>query len=93
MLRLLAAAAVLLGSVTPAQVTSYTSNNPPPVDGDQHKIVCKKEEKIGTRLGAKKVCLTVAEWSERTRAHQERTERIQMGTCQAGEGQSCFDPN
>lgn len=93
MLRVIAAAAVLLGSATSAQITPYTSNTPPAVDGDQHKIVCKKEEKVGTRLGARKICLTVAEWNERDRAHKERTEQIQMGTCQVGEGQACSDPN
>lgn len=93
MLRIIAAAAVLLASAAPAQVTSYTSNNAPPVDGESNKIVCKKEEKIGTRLAAKKVCLTVAEWNALTRANRERTQQIQAGTCQTGEGQACLDPN
>lgn len=94
MLKALAAASLLVSAAVPAQViTSYKTNNPAPVKGDAHKIVCQKEETIGTRLGAKKVCLTVAEWRERQDAGRERTERIQSSTCEVGEGQGCASPN
>lgn len=93
MIRLLAIAALAFSSAAAGQgVSSYLAANQAPVKGDSHKIVCKKEETIGTRLGAKKVCLTVAEWNEITTAHRERTERIQSGTCTVGEGQACLDP-
>jgi hypothetical protein len=93
MFRTLAIGSILLSSAAPSQlVTSYKSNNVPPMDGDANKIVCQKEETIGTRLGAKKVCLTVADWNARARENRETTERIQGGTCQVGEGQYCLDP-
>lgn len=47
---------------------------------DVNRIVCKKEEKIGTRLGAKKVCLTVKEWQDRASADREETGRVQRDT-------------
>jgi hypothetical protein len=34
------------------------------------KPVCKRIEKTGSRLGSKKICLTRAEWEERTRNDQ-----------------------
>lgn len=46
---------------------------------DVNKIVCKREETIGTRLGAKKVCLTVQEWLERERISKDATGRLQQG--------------
>lgn len=45
---------------------------------DVEKIVCKREETIGTRLGAKKVCLTVQQWLERERDSKDATERVQQ---------------
>lgn len=84
MLKSLAAIAVLVSAAAPAQViTSYRANNPAPIKGDANKIVCQKEETIGTRLGGKKVCLTVAEWQARQHADREQTERVQSGarTC------------
>ena len=92
MLRSIAVAAVALSAAAASQVTSYSTNNPAALKGDADKIVCVKEEKIGTRLGGKKVGLTVLEWTERARLHQERTQQIQSGTCQVGEGQGCLDP-
>ena len=90
MLKSILLAALLLSAAAPAQVTSYKTNNPAPLKGDANKIVCEKQEKIGTRLGAKKVCLTVAEWNERAKADRDMTERIQSGVCGQGEGQTCL---
>ena len=81
MLKSLMAMAVLVSAAAPAQVvTSYGTNNPAPIKGDANKIVCQKEETIGTRLGGKKVCLTVAEWQARQQADRDQTERVQSGT-------------
>jgi hypothetical protein len=62
-----------------AQV-SYVSNNPPQMKGDPKKVVCEREETIGTRLGARSVCLTVEQWNEKHREQREFTENIQSGT-------------
>lgn len=74
-----------------AQVTSLEAANQLPKTGDPNRIVCERQETTGTRLGAHKVCLTVAEWAEKTREHRETLESIQrFGTsvgCQ--EGQNC----
>ena len=94
MLKSLAAVALLFAAAAPAQVvTSYKTDNPSQIKGDSDRIVCQKEEKIGTRLGARKVCLTVSEWNDLRAADRERTEEIQAGTCQVGEGQACLSPN
>ena len=92
-IRAIGLAALALSAAAPAQITSYRANNAAPLKGDADKIVCQKEEKIGTRLGAKKVCLTVAEWNERASADRATTERIQGGVCVAGlggEGPTCL---
>lgn len=47
---------------------------------DVNRIVCRKQETVGSRLGAKKVCLTVKEWQERTAADREETDRVQRDT-------------
>lgn len=81
MVKRLALAALLLSATASAQdVTSYRTDNPAPIKGDPNRIVCQKEETIGTRLGAKKVCLPIAEWQARANADREQTERVQSGT-------------
>ena len=44
---------------------------------DLDKIVCEKQETTGTRLGAKKVCLTVAQWIEFRRDEQDQLQHLQ----------------
>lgn len=45
---------------------------------DVERIVCKKEETIGSRLAAKKVCMTVSEWRRHADLNREETERAQL---------------
>lgn len=93
MWKAIAGAAILITSAASSQViTSYRTDKTAEIKGDQDRIVCKKEETIGTRLGSKKVCLTVADWNALARENRERTEAIQAGTCQTGEGQGCLSP-
>ncbi len=48
-----------------------------PPENDPHKVVCKKIDKTGSRLGSTKLCMTKAEWEEKTRRDQEDLKRMQ----------------
>ena len=86
-LRAVAGTLVIYASTASGQaVTSYVTINEPAIKGEPDKIVCKKEETIGTRLGTKKLCLTVSEWNHRANAARWETERLQMGVCVPGAG-------
>jgi hypothetical protein len=80
MWRSLAAASLLVAARATAQVTPYHSSEAPAANRNPDKLVCKKEEQIGSRLGAKKVCLTVREWEARAKDGRDQTERVQSGT-------------
>jgi hypothetical protein len=41
------------------------------------RIVCEREETIGTRLGARKVCLTVLQWQQKRIEQRQDFERVQ----------------
>jgi hypothetical protein len=78
MIKHLAAGILLIAaSGASAQVTSIVTSNPAPKGGHLDRMVCESEEKTGTRLGARRVCLTVAQWSDRRREHREHTEKVQ----------------
>lgn len=79
MIRVLAAAAVLAAGSAGAQVTSYKTDKPVRLEGDPNKIVCMKEETIGSRLGERKVCMSVQQWNDKHKEHREFTEKIQGG--------------
>ena len=44
---------------------------------DPNRIICKRDDTPGTRLGPKKVCMSFRDWEERAQAGREHTERIQ----------------
>ena len=50
---------------------------PSPNKTDLDKIVCEKQDTTGKRLGAKKVCLTVAQWLEFRRDEQDQLQHLQ----------------
>lgn len=81
MVRLFGLALVALASTASGQRMTIDTNNPAPKKGPPDRIVCEKVEQVGTRLGAKKVCLTVAQWEERRMSDREHTEKIQSSVC------------
>ena len=74
---------VLAAAVVATPLFAQTTSQPQPVvvtgskGPDANKIVCKSQETIGSRLGAKKVCLTVQEWKEQADFYRDQTETWQ----------------
>jgi hypothetical protein len=60
-----------------AQVTTLESATPSPKKGSPDQVICERQEATGTRLGARRVCLTVAQWEAKRREHREATEKVQ----------------
>ncbi len=73
-------ASALLVVAVPALAQAPASAPQELKKSDVNKVVCQKEEQIGSRLGAKKVCLTVKEWLDRAQLNREETERAQQNT-------------
>lgn len=70
---LLAASAAGAG----AQVTTMETATPSAKKGHLDRVVCERQETTGTRLGARRVCQTVAQWEAKRREHREHTEKVQ----------------
>lgn len=45
---------------------------------DPNEQVCKSEEVLGSRLATRRVCMSRAEWAERTHGDRQAVERIQL---------------
>jgi 3-oxoacyl-ACP reductase-like protein len=46
-------------------------------NADLDKVVCEKQDKTGSRLGARKICMTVAQWLEFRRDEQDQLQHLQ----------------
>lgn len=85
MIRLASATSILVMMAVPAAVQAApqpasTAATAKSSESDVNKVVCKREEQIGSRLRAKKVCLTVKQWQDRAAADRDTTERVQQQT-------------
>jgi len=61
-----------------APQTSAPAAAQPAKPGGDDKIVCEREEQIGSRLGARKVCMTVRQWAEKARLERQDLEKVQQ---------------
>ena len=75
---------IATGIAVAMPAAAQTTVDPQPVPAptaktDVNKLVCKREETLGSRLGAKKVCLTVQQWQDRAAQDRDQLERVQQG--------------
>jgi len=56
--------------------TAAAEENKTPVK-DPNRVICEKQEVLGSRVATKKVCLTAAQWEERKREDREAIEKGQ----------------
>lgn len=77
MSKLVFALSALMLVASPAVAKQPTADKQDTTRNESDKLICKKEDTIGSRLGAKKVCLTAQEWADLAAANREHTEDIQ----------------
>ena len=44
---------------------------------DPNRVICEKQEVVGSRLQAKRVCMTAAEWATKRREERQMIDRAQ----------------
>lgn len=68
----LAVPAVAQTTVQPQPLPAQTAQS------DVNKLICKREEEIGSRLASKKICLTQQQWRERADDARDQVQRVQQ---------------
>lgn len=72
---------IAIAAPAAAQTTPSSTAAPTAAPGkDPNRIICEKEDVIGTRLGAKKVCKTWLEWQQQRQEHRSSVEKVQQNT-------------
>ena len=74
-------AAIVAAAVSPALAQTAATQPSQPAAArpvyNPNEIVCQKQEVTGSRLVAKKVCMTRAEWADRQLQDRQELERAQ----------------
>lgn len=84
------AAAMMAATAAPALAQSTaTSTNQPAANAappqNPNEIVCEKQETTGSRIGARRVCMTRAQWADRKLQDRQELERVQVQRGTKGE--------
>jgi len=79
------ATASLMAVPATAQI-SFDDSQPKSAQANpsDNKLICEKEEAVGSRVSARKVCLTKSQWDERRREHRETLEKFQQQNTSTG---------
>jgi hypothetical protein len=92
MLRVFVAALAVVGTTAVAQVSTMVNNRPDGPNNNPNQIVCISETVTGSRIGARRVCRTRAEWVEHREETRKTIERVQYfkPTCGQGSSADCL---
>ena len=75
---MLVLAFILTSSTVAAQAQPQSQSvKVDPKNSGVDKILCQREEEIGSRLKAKKVCMTTAEWARFEAQHRQDVDDMQ----------------
>lgn len=77
--------AVALAIAAPTIVYAESATTEEGDPNDPQRMVCKKSQVTGSRLGKKKVCMTAAQWEVQRQADKEAIERTQNGRYKGNE--------
>jgi len=83
-----AAGAALLVAATPVGAQTQNNGQPTPVSKqkDPNRIICEKVEETGSRISAKRVCMTAQQWEEKRRADRAYLEDAQQRSIEPTSG-------
>jgi len=70
-----AACAVILSA---APALAQTQDRQKPAQADPHPSICEKIQETGSRLNARKVCMTAQQWEEQRRRDRENLQDAQQ---------------
>lgn len=68
---------IALAIATPTMVLAENAATDESDKDDSQRMVCKKAQVTGSRLGKKKVCMTQAQWDVQRQADREKIEQAQ----------------
>ena len=71
------AALVVISAPAAADTKTNTNQSPAANAKDPGRIICEKVEETGSRLSARRVCMTAQQWDDRRRTDREGLENTQ----------------
>jgi|tagenome__1003787_1003787.scaffolds.fasta_scaffold20986375_3 hypothetical protein len=74
----------VLAAPAAAQNAAPAQAAAPATAKDPNRIICERQEEIGSRLGGKKVCKTAAQWDEERQQERDALDKFQRQNTSTG---------
>jgi invasion protein IalB len=86
--RFVAVSGTLLFAASPVLAQTQASNQPTAAskEKDPNRVICQRIEETGSRIAAKKVCMTAQQWEEKRRSDREYLEDAQQRSLEPNSG-------
>lgn len=78
----------LLAGAAPVAAQSSSSTPPAPnsTQKDPNRIICERQQEVGSRLASKRVCMTAQQWQEQRQRDREGVEENQRRSIEPNSG-------
>jgi invasion protein IalB len=85
---LVATGGALLFAAPPLSAQAQTTSQPTAASKskDPNRIICERVEETGSRVAAKKVCMSAQQWEDKRRADREYLEDAQQRSLEPNSG-------
>ncbi|RST29903.1 hypothetical protein HMF7854_02990 [Sphingomonas ginkgonis] len=80
--------ALAVAAAVPSGAQTVDAPKPKP-QRDPNRMICERIEELGSRLAARKVCMTAAQWAEQRRQDRDVVDRLQQSHCSGTGGEVC----
>jgi invasion protein IalB len=82
------AGAALMVATMPAVAQTQTSTQSAAINknNDPNRIICEKQQEVGSRLNSRKICMTAQQWEEQRRRDRESLQDAQQRSLEPNSG-------
>lgn len=79
-------ACAMLMSAAPAFAQTQDGSKPSAKPQDPNRVICEKVQETGSRLNARKICMTAQQWEEQRRRDRENLQDAQQRSLEPNSG-------
>ena len=83
--KLFAIAGAFLCAAAAPVVAQTAAPTTPPEARDPNKVICEKQEVVGSRLATRRVCMTRAQWADLRRQDRQEIDKVQTRRTMSGQ--------
>ena len=83
--KLIAIAGAFLCAAAAPVAAQTAAPTTPPAAKDPNKVICEKQEVVGSRLATRRVCMTRSQWADLRNQDRQQLDKVQTRRAMSGQ--------